>query len=207
MKRQFMDRSILIMVLLNPIFSACGSKDKSDSPTVVYGKIIVKSSSGTDSGSYELTSLTQCQRNVDTGRVDIALSQGSGKPGLTLAIKDYSASAKTYTCVQALDNQSSTTSVGGKFETCMAGVTVLSTPTATSAATLNGYSMYRETTGIKPFSYSGACSIQVTEGSPSIKGTVSCGSMVQTLLEGAARNPIDVTVTADLSAEFNCTFQ
>lgn len=208
MMRQFLDRSLILMVLLSPILSSCGSKDKSDSnPAVVYGKITVKSVSGTDSGSFELNSLTQCQRNVDTGRVDIVMSQGAGKPGLTLAIKDYSASAKTYTCVQALDNQSSTTSVGGKFESCMVGVTVPSTPTSTTAATLNGYSMYRESTAVKPFNYSGSCSIQVTEASPSIKATVSCASMVQTLLEGATRNPIDVSVTADLTGEFNCTFQ
>jgi hypothetical protein len=205
MQRSCFIKSTLTLLALYPLLTSCGSKDESDPPpVVVYGKTEITSVSGKDNASLELTSLTQCARNADTGRVDISVSQGPGKPGLTLAIKDYSSSAKTYTCTQAADNQGSETSVGGKFESCMVGVSVLSAATAT---TLNGYSMYRETTTTKPFAYTGVCTIQVTDASPSIKATVSCTKMIQTQLEGAPRNPIDANVTADLTADINCTFQ
>ncbi|HYX34931.1 MAG TPA: hypothetical protein VE954_17680 [Oligoflexus sp.] len=194
-----------LMILVHPLLTSCGSDSKSDpAPTVVYGTIKLTPVQGDDAGTYELTGLTQCARNADTGRVDVVMSQGAGKPSLTVAIKDYSASAKTYTCAQAADNKTSTTDVGGKFDSCMVATTVLSKSTATS---LNGYAMHREAITVKPFTYAGSCSIQVTEASPSIKGTVSCTKMVQTQLEGAARNPIDTGITADLTAEFKCTFQ
>jgi hypothetical protein len=86
----------------------------------------------------------------------------------------------------------------------MVAITVPFTPSAT---TLNGYAMHRDATTVKPFNYSGACSIQITEASPATKGTITCNDMVQTQLEGAARNPIDTAVTADVTADFNCTFQ
>ncbi len=199
--------TIASLFILVPVFlTSCGSKSESKSTAVVvvYGKVNVTTANGNDSSSFDLTALTQCKRNVDTGRVDVTLSQGAGKPLLSFAIKDYSATPKTYSCNQAADNQSSTTDLGGKFDTCMATTSVVSSATAT---TLNGYAMYREAVATKPFSYAGTCSIQVTAASPAIKGTLSCTKLIQTQLEGAARNPIDTAVTADLTADFDCTFQ
>jgi hypothetical protein len=205
MKNSISRPQLLGLMLLAPALTSCGSKsDSKPQPVIVYGKMTVTTTSSTDAGTFELTALSSCKRNADTGRVDVIMSQGAGKPGLSFAIKDYSSTAKPYTCTQSLDNQSSTTDLGGKFESCMVAITVPSTATAT---TLNGYSMHRDALTVKPFNYSGACSIQVTEASPATKGTIVCSDMVQTQLEGLARNPIDTSTTADVTAEFNCTFQ
>src|SRR5690606_29341994 len=83
---RFIKSPLTLLVLLYPLLPSCGSKSESDPPpVVVYGKIGVTTVSGKDSGSLELTALTQCARNADSGRVDISMSQGAGKPSLTLA--------------------------------------------------------------------------------------------------------------------------
>ena len=191
--------------LLSLALISCGGKDDDDEePTVVYGTMTLSDSKGgNDNATVQLTAATTCTRNADTGRVDVTLSQGSGKPSLSLAIKDYSSVAKTYTCKQAADNATSDTDVGGKFESCMVSASVLAGPALT---TLNSYSMYRETIAVKKFTHAGACSITVNTASPSIAGTVSCTGMVQTLLEGAARNPVDNTITANMQSDFKCNF-
>lgn len=205
MKHSISVNSLLGVAILAPVLTSCGSKSDSKSePIVVYGKMTVGTTKGDDAGTFELNALTSCKRNADTGRVDVSMSQRAGRAGLSFAIKDYSSSAKPYTCIQSLDNQSSPTDLGGKFDSCMVAITVPSTPSAT---TLNGYSMHRDAITVKPFNYSGACSIQITSASPATKGTIVCNDMVQTQLEGAARNPIDTAVTADVTAEFDCTFQ
>ncbi len=195
------------MILTSFAFAmiSCGNKDEDkDEPIVVYGTMTLsESKGGDDNATVQLTAATTCTRNADTGRVDVTLSQGSGKPSLSLAIKDYSSVPKSYTCKQAADNATSDTDVGGKFESCMVSASVLSGPTLT---TLNGYSIYRETIAVKKFTYPGACSIDVTTASPSIAGTVSCTGMVQTLREGTARNPVENTITATVQSDFKCNF-
>ncbi len=186
--------------------SACSSdsKDSDDAPAVQATVIVSDSKSGGDNGTVALTSVDKCTRDANSGRADIVLSLGANAPSLTLAIKDYSSDPKTYECKQGSDNKTSATDVGIKFETCMAEVKVKASATAT---TLNGYSMYRETVGVKPFSYAGTCTIAVTAATPTITGKVTCTDLVQTTLEGAVRNPIDTAVTADLAADFSCTFR
>ncbi len=192
-----------------PIFAlaliSCGGKDDDkDEPTVVYGTMTLSDSKGgNDNATVQLTAVAACTRNADTGRVDVILSQGSGKPSLSLAIKDYSSVAKSYNCKQAADNALSDTEVGGKFESCMVSASVLASPTI---ATLNSYSMYRETIAVKKFTHAGTCSIEVTTASPSIAGTVSCTGMVQTMLEGVVRNPVENTVTASVQSDFKCNY-
>jgi len=195
---------IAIPVVL--VVLSCGSDDKKeDPPTVVYGTMVLSDSKGgDDNATVKLTSANTCKRNADTGRVDVKISAGTGKPSLTLAIKDYSSEAKTYTCKQAADNATSDTEVGGKFETCSVEASVL---TSAETKTLNTYSMYRETTAIKAFPYTGACTINVTTASPSIEGTVTCTGLVQTTLEGAIRNPVEEKVTASVQSDFECRFK
>ena len=185
---------------------ACGKSDsKDDTPaTVVYGTLTTANSkTTTDNGTYQLTTADVCTRDVANGIVNVSLSQGSGKPSLTLKIKNFSATPKKYTCTQAADNitQGST---GSLFDTCMVDAKVLS---AAAATNLNGYSIYRDTATSLGFTYSGACTIDVTTAPPEAKGTVTCGSMIQTTLNGAARNPIDPAMTADISATFDCTMK
>ena len=197
---QVLGSSLLVTAFL---ITACGDeKKKEDTPVTVYGNLTLsESKSGADNATVKLTSVTACTHNVDTGRVDMTISQGAGSPALSIAIKDFASSPKAYVCTQAADNGTSDTDVGGKFVTCMASVSVLSSATGT---TLNKYNMYRETVATKKFTYGGACSINITSASVKLTGTVSCATMVQTDLEGAARNPIDGAITANLQGDFTC---
>lgn len=196
-----------VVVALCFLPSACSTdkKDPAPPPVVVYGTTTITNSKvGTDNGAYQLTSADVCSHNVDSGVVNVTLSQGAGKPSLQLAIKDFSSTPKVYTCKQAADNGTADASVGLKYETCMVQGAV---PSSNGAASLNGYSMYRETVATKKFTYAGACTIDVSAAAPSIVGKVACTGMVQTTLEGAPRNPVDAAISADVAADFNCTFK
>lgn len=197
---------IAASVVALTLVAACGSKKSEDSePVTISGNLTVSGSKTvTDNATVQMTNIVTCSRNADTGRVDVTLSQGSDRPSFSLAIKDYSADPKTYSCTQAADNATSETDVGGKFETCLVAAKVLS---ASDKTTLNGYSMYRETVATRKFSYTGACSISVTTASPAIVGSFSCTNMIQTTLESAVRNPIVEAITANAAGDFNCTFR
>jgi hypothetical protein len=195
---------LLTSTVISASMISCGQEAEDKPAPVTYGTLTVTgSTTQTDNGSWELTTLTKCSRNADTGRVDATVGLGTGQT-LTIAIKNYSSTAKKYTCVQAADNKESTSDVGGKFDDCMVDAKALS---ATGATTVNGYSMHRDSVSTKPFSYTGACSIDVTQASPSIKATISCLDMVQSVLESAARNPINAEVNADVAATLDCPFQ
>lgn len=198
--------SKIILIASAAFATGCGGGDDSKTdPPVIYGNLTLSdSTTAADNTTLQMTNVAACSRNADTGRVDVTLSQGQGRPSLALAIKDYSSDPKTYQCKQAADNATSDTSVGGKFETCMVAVTV---PSSASATTLNGYSMYRESTNTRRFAYNGSCSITVTTATPSIAGSFVCSNMVQTTLEGAPRNPIDPAVVAKATGDFKCNFQ
>jgi hypothetical protein len=188
------------------VSSGCGDK-KEDKPvpTVVHGTFTLSESKAlTDNATVQLTSVDRCVRDTNSGRVDVTLSAGAGQPNIAIAIKDYSATAKTYTCKQAADNRASDTDVGGKFETCMVEVKVKSKAEATS---LNGYGIYRETASIYPFTYGGVCTVEVTTATPSITAKVTCADMVQYIIEGGPRRPNDGSITAKVAAEFTCAFQ
>jgi hypothetical protein len=198
--------AIFTIVSAVGILTGCGDKkEDKPAPVVVHGTFTLSDSKGvTDNASVQLTSVDKCARDVNTGRVDLTLSAGVGQPNIMLAIKDYSASAKTYTCKQAADNRTSETDVGGKFETCMVDVKVKSSAEATS---LNGYGIYRESATIDPFTYNGACTIDVTAATPSITAKINCVDMVQYLIRGGARRPNDGSITAKLVGELTCAFQ
>jgi len=204
-KNLFMISKISMISFVTFFLISCGSKDSSkDEPVVVYGTMTLSNSvDGNDNATAALTGVSVCTRNADTGRVDVTITQGSGKPSLTLAIKDYSSVAKTYSCVQAADNAASASDVGGKFESCMIAASVLASPNLT---TINTYNMYRETTAVQPFTHTGSCSIDVTTATPSIAGTVSCTGMVQTVYQGVARHPLNSEMTADVESDFRCNF-
>lgn len=200
--RTYMAVSVVALTFV----AACGSKKSEDSePVTISGNLTVsESKTVTDNATLQMTSIATCTRNADTGRVDVTLSQGSDRPSLSLSIKNYSSDPKSYSCTQAADNATSDTDVGGKFETCMVAVKVLS---ASGKTTLNGYSMYRESVATKKFSYTGACTVSVTTASPAIAGSFSCTNMIQTTLESVARNPVEGSVTANAVGDFNCTFR
>ena len=97
--------------------------------------------------------------------------------------------------------KASASDVGGKFDTCAVSFT---TPSAPGVVALNSYAMHRETTQTKPFTYAGACTIQVTGVSPNLVAKISCKNVVQVGLEGAPRNPIDAKTVATVLADVNC---
>jgi len=190
-----------VVTLLSSV-TGCSSDDKPDTPPspVVGTMIVTGASTASENASYEMRTRVACTRNADTGRLDIEIAQ-EGVASLTLAIKDFQSTAKTYTCKQAADNKTSISDVGGKFDSC---AVVFRTPFAAGSKGLNTYSTYRASTDVKPFSYVGACSIEATAAAPNFVAKVNCKSAVQTGLDGAARNPIDAKVTASITADVNC---
>ena len=198
-------KSLVITALSLALSSGCGSKDekKADPPVITYATLKVENStSTTDNGSVALTRVDACAKNADSGLLTMTLG-AADQSSLSIKVRDFKASAPTYSCKQAANNQTDENSVGDKYETCSVYATILA---AKGSTKINGYSMYRETTATKPFAYSGTCSIAFTDFTPTVKGTVTCTKMVQTLLESAARNPIQATTTADVTATaFSCT--
>jgi hypothetical protein len=182
--------------------SDSGDDSKDDAPKPIYATMVVsEASSASENAKYALETKVGCTWNTDTGRLDAELSQGEGRPALKFAVKNFQSSATTYTCKQASNNKTSATDVGGKFDTCAVSFT---TPSALGVVALNSYAMHRETTQTKPFTYAGACTIQVTGVSPNLVAKIGCKDLVQVGLEGAPRNPIDAKTVATVTADVNC---
>ena len=200
---------IIIAFFIN---ASCGSEnddEEMDSPVYYATFALANSQYSTDNASIQLTSVSKCSRNKESGLVKIQIGAGSGKPSLNIKIKNASSEAMTYTCSQDATNEG--TKTGFEYENCFIEVDVLSD---TSGQYLNTYSMARVTTSISPdepntendFKYEGECSVTISTVTPTLKGTASCTKMVQTKLKDRPRNPVLDDVTADLSiSEFYCT--
>jgi len=192
-------RSATILALA--VCTGCGLETGTEDPPepVVYGSLELTAAGGV--ATYDLTSVDLCERDVDSGLAKITLSAGLAR--LEMKIKGFASSARTYECAQAADNATELGSVGGKFDGCMVSVQA---PSAPDAATADGYDMHRAEPDTKLFTYEGGtCQIDVTSGPSALAGSVTCPKLIQTSLEGAPRNPIDPSVTADLRvASFRC---
>jgi len=200
---------IMIIFFIN---ASCGKEEDDDNlndPTYYATFALANSQYSTDNASVQLTSVTKCTRNKESGLVKVQIGAGSGKPSLNIKIKNASSEATTYTCSQDASNEG--TKTGFEYENCFIEVDVLSD---TSGQYLNTYSMARVTTSISPdepntendFKYEGECSITISTVTPTLKGEASCTQMVQTKLKDRPRNPVLDDVTADLSiSAFYCT--
>ncbi|MCX6124459.1 MAG: hypothetical protein NTV34_06875 [Proteobacteria bacterium] len=192
----------LVIIGAPTIMIACGDGKSSDpAPVVTYATMTVSNATKTtDNGTLTLTTSTTCTKDATSDLLTVVLSSTSGQ-NMSVTVKGFKSTASTYTCVQASTNQTDPVSVGSKYDTCGVSFHTLSAATGTA---LNGYAMYRDTVAIKPFTYAGTCSIAFTDTAPTVKGTVTCSKLLQTELDGSARNPIDTSMTADISGSFYC---
>ena len=192
----------LAILVAATAITACGDSKSSDpAPVVTYATMTVTNATKTtDNGTLTLTTSTTCTKDATSDLLTVVLSAASG-PNMNVTVKGFKSTASTYACVQAATNQTDPASIGSKFDTCGVSFHTLSAATGTA---LNGYAMYRDTVAIKPFSYGGTCSIAFTDTAPTVKGTVTCSKLLQTELDGSARNPVDTSITADISGSFYC---
>lgn len=194
---------ILILGFACVAFISCGdiSDSNSGDGTIHATLMMTNAATNSENGMLELTSVDECNVDPDTGRADFSFSSGRNR-SLVIAIKNMTSTPGTYTCAQASDNALTMENLGLKFDGCMVEVSKTSSGDTT---TNNSYSMHRIDTNIKLFNYDGTCTIETTEISSTISGDISCTSMVQTVLDGAARNPISEQETLDLTGNFSCT--
>jgi hypothetical protein len=141
---------------------------------------------------------SRCSKDLSTGLLSVFI--GNSTKSLEVQIKNVSNSAKEYGCKQAANNSQSQGSLGDKFNSCMVDVRL----TPEDAAGASGYSMHRATADFAPFTYSGDCSVSISEIDDSVSGTFACGDMIQTYLESSYRNPVDAAITANVSGDFSC---
>src|SRR5690606_394766 len=122
----------------------------------------------------------------------VVLTGGKNK----LIVKVQDATVATFTCTQDAEG----------VDNCSVYAEVTS---ANGSDVVNGYSMATDSDAGTPnadSTYAGTCSVNLTELEPSVEGKISCGGMVQTKLNGTARNPIEDDKTAGISVEsFHCT--
>jgi hypothetical protein len=189
------------MILGSASLMACNPDATSGT---VYANLSIENSASSDSSKSELRKVVSCKRDADNAVLNIDLTSESAAAALKLKITGFKSSPQAYTCTQAIDNKTAG-SLGSKFDTCFVSAKV---PTASGATVSNSYSMYRdESEKLQAFSYSGVCQIQIQEIGANVKGLISCTKMIQTYLNGAARNPIDSNVTADVKADFSCPLE
>lgn len=161
--------------------------DKKTAETVVYGSLNVSLLASDTASAYNLTQAT-CSSDSNSGLFTATFS-GDSASKLEVRIKGFSTQGQTYTCTQSTDNRDG--DIGQRFDSCMVEATV---PDEESG--LNTYSMHRSAETVKAFTYAGACTVATQYAAPKVTLTIDCADLVQTVLQGAARNPIDEEVTA-----------
>jgi hypothetical protein len=187
---------VLTLAGLFLVTAGCG--ESKDSTTSVFGNLTFNNTGSNDATLTTLTKMVTCKRDADLGIFDFEAASEDGRSSIKFRVKGFKSTMETYTCKQADDNRSGT-SLGGKYDNCYVYAKV-SSPTG-----LNGYSMYREEAEkTQSFTYAGSCQIQFSEVSPKAKAKIICTKMIQTMLNGAVRNPVSDTVTGDVAAEVDC---
>ncbi|MEN9528167.1 MAG: hypothetical protein RI932_40 [Pseudomonadota bacterium] len=173
-------------------------------PGAQMGNLVIENSATADSSTNDLYKVVACKRDIDNSVLNVELSDANELANLKLRISGFRPSPQPYTCRQAPDNRSAG-SLGSKFETCFVSARV---PASNSGSEVNAYSMYRdESEKSQALVYDGSCVIDIVDVATYVKGTVKCTRMIQTYLNGAPRNPIDASVTADVKAAFNCPLE
>ena len=192
------------ITFISSILVLIGSFGCRQEPGAVFGTLMVKDAETSEDKTQELTVVNTCKRDADNGVLSINLSSENQEAALELKVTGFKSSPQTYTCTQAVDNKTAG-SLGGKFDTCYVAVKI---PGNEKNMVSNGYSMYRdEAEKLQSFTYSGTCQIEVADVAANIKGLVTCNKMIQTYLNGSARNPVDSKSTADVKAVFSCALE
>jgi len=163
----------------------------------VYATLEVSAPGEGEGGSISMGQAS-CSNDADTGFFQGTFS-GDNNEALTIKIKGFSTSESSYTCTQASDNTEG--SIGNKYDGCSIALVLPDPETAT-----NTYRMHRDEESAKAFTYAGTCTISTTYTDPLVEGSIACDGLIQTALQGAARNPIDPEVTASIlsGSTFEC---
>ena len=186
-----------------PLFSlafslGCGLTDDDKEPPVVeYVTLSVTTPDAEGSQPFVMTTAS-CSNDTDSGFFRGHFT-GENGAALTVKIKGFATTPGSYTCTQASDNSEG--AVGQKFDGCSVALRL---PDAESS--VNAYEMYRDDEMTKSFTYAGDCTLTTTYDEPTLTVGVTCSGLVQTELQGAARNPIDesVTATIEMGSGFFC---
>lgn len=182
----------LCALALSVCLSGCEAEEGgAPAPPTEYVQLEVTAPAEGEGGSVVMTQAS-CSNDPDTGLFEGSFS-GDDDSMLTIKIKGFSTSGGSYTCSQASDNTEE--GVGNKFDSCAVELVVADPETST-----NTYAMHRETEDAKAFTYAGACTIGISYEEPVVNGTIDCGGLVQTVFQGAPRNPIDPDVTAHIAS-------
>jgi hypothetical protein len=164
----------------------------------------VSNPTSTQNTTVNLASVTSCTHDVNSGLVTVFIGTPTS-PFFSLKIKGYSlTNALTYTCTQTTDNQTTKSSVGSMYDSCGVHLGLYGNGTGGS---LSQYSTFRDSVDVNLFTYSGTCTVNITEPSPVIRGTINCGQMIQSYFSGYPINPIDNSNYVNLSGNFHCTLQ
>ena len=171
--------------------TGCGLvEQETDAPVIKYAKLSVTTSDNADPVDFELTQGT-CTNDVDTGFFSGSFSAPDGT-ALTIIIKGFSSRGACYACSDA--SYYTDCALGYKFDGC---TVELALPDAETS--VNTYAMHRDVEETKAFTYAGACALTLSYEEPRVLGTVDCTALIQTQLQGSARNPIDEDVTATIN--------
>ena len=168
----------------------CGlTDDDKDPPVIEYATLSVTTPDAEESQPFVMTPAS-CNNDTDSGffRGDFTGANGAE---LTVKIKGFATTPGAYTCTQASDNSEG--AVGQKFDGCSVALRL---PDAESS--VNAYEMYRDVDTTKSFEYAGDCTLTTSYEEPTLTVGVTCSGLVQTELQGTARNPIDESVTASI---------
>jgi hypothetical protein len=174
--------------------TGCGlvNEDEPEPPVVEYVTLNVTGTPDGEGGEIKMTTGT-CTSDPDSGFF-VGNFTGADGRALTVKIKGFSTgSSSTYTCTQASDNSEG--GVGNKFDGCSVALMIPDTDSG-----VNTYAMHRDLESAKDFSYGGSCTIETNFEEPRVTGSINCSGLVQTDLQGAPRNPIDPSITADISS-------
>ena len=180
----------LCALVLSISITGCAIKTADEDPATEYATLEVDTTTEGEGGSVVMTEAS-CTNDADTGFFSGTFT-GDNEAMLTIKIKGFSTSAGTYTCTQASDNTEG--GIGNKFDSCTVEL-VIPDPELSS----NAYAMHRETEDTKAFTYAGDCTLSTTYEEPRVSASIDCSGLVQTVLQGAPRNPIDPNVTAHIT--------
>jgi hypothetical protein len=159
---------------------------------VDYVTLQVEASTAGEGGVVTMTTAA-CTNDADTGFFEANFTGPNGS-AMNVKIKGFATVARSYECSQALDNTSG--EIGNKYDGCALELTIPDQATAT-----NTYAMHRGSLDVRDFTYTGGCTISTSYEAPRVTASVLCTSLVQTHFQGALRNPVDPSVTADLVEE------
>ena len=185
-------------------FFGCAEKEKEIPSDITWAEVLIQNAAiSTQNTTYQLKDLLICEWNREYHIFTFEASNSLGVK-LKFRIDHFQNQANIYSCTQPEDNYATESQLGSRFNGCWVEDTV----PGTEEGKFNEYKMHRDEVDIDTgFEYTGQCSINVktAEESGNVAGTVTCPSMIETMLNDRAHYPVDLTSSHDVQADFSCT--